>query len=215
MPKSAPTSGNYGRVLFISNQKEKASPPIPKQTTVSASKVVQTYRPGLTRPTRRSNGERDMPWIYHQRSGLLEYRWQHAAHSVGTGYSGAPGAVNDPTQEAIHFRGPIPKGRYRVGTIFHHHEKGPHVMSLTPVGHSAHHRTDLLIHGDNDDLNHTASQGCVILAPEMRLRIGHSHDRTLEHFLFTPIRGTAFIQDCIEDCAIECKHLNRKRSRSY
>jgi hypothetical protein len=42
-----------------------------------------------------------------------------------------------------------------------------------------------------------------------------SMDRTLEHFLFTPIRGTAFIQACIEDCAIECKHLNRKRSNLF
>ena len=36
----------------------------------------------------------------------------------------------------------------------------------------------------------------------------------LEHFLFIPIRGTAFFQACIEkQCAIKCKYLNRTRSR--
>ena len=120
-----------------------------------------------------------MPWIYHQSTGMLEYTWQHTGHHVGRGYSGAPGAINNSRMETIPFKGPIPKGRYHIGPMHHHEAKGPYVMALTPVGHNAHNRPDLLIHGDNKQMNQTGSEGCIILPPEIRLRIGHSHDRIL------------------------------------
>jgi Tlde1 domain len=128
-----------------------------------------------------------MPWVYHQSTGLLEYRAPHSgptappAHRVGHGYSGAPGAVNNPDMEAIHNVGPIPRGRWRIGPLEPHHgRRGPNVMSLTPIGHDAHTRFGFLIHGDNSLENRSASDGCVILGPDIRLRIGHSHDRLLE-----------------------------------
>lgn len=121
-----------------------------------------------------------MPWIYHQANGSLEYKWEHTGHRVGKGYSGGPGAVNDPRMEAMRFKGPIPKGNYHIGPMYKHPEKGPYVMNLTPVGHDARGRKLLRIHGDNENLNQTASEGCVILPREVRLRIGHSRDRTLQ-----------------------------------
>jgi hypothetical protein len=134
-----------------------------------------------------------MPWIYHQSSGLLEYQWEQRKHEVDkTGYSGAPGAVNNPRMEAHHFVGPIPRGRYHIGKMYDDHEhktpdgkdrkpKGPHVMVLEPHGHDAHGRTDLMIHGDliGQEGKRKASDGCVILPKEIRKRIGHSHDRVL------------------------------------
>jgi len=56
------------------------------------------------------------------------------------------------------------------------------VVGLTPVGHSAHHRTDLVIHGPKKAgaQDHIPSQGCIVLLAETRLRFGHGHDRTLE-----------------------------------
>jgi Protein of unknown function (DUF2778) len=128
-----------------------------------------------------------MPWIYHQSTGQLVYRAPHGAaghqvsHVLGRGYSGAPGSVNNPANESIANTGPIPRGRWHIGNMEPHHSHlGPHVMSLTPVGHNAHNRTAFYIHGDNELLNRTASNGCIILGPDIRYRIGHSHDHLLE-----------------------------------
>jgi hypothetical protein len=52
-------------------------------------------------------------------------------------------------------------------------------MDLSPVGHDAHNRLNFRIHGDNKHLNHTASEGCIILPKSIRLRIGHSLDKLL------------------------------------
>jgi hypothetical protein len=128
-----------------------------------------------------------MPWIYHQSTGRLEYMAPHGAaghqtgHLVGVGYSGAPGSVNSPHMENIHNVGPIPRGRWRIGPLeAHHPHLGPHVMSLTPIGHHAHGRTSFYIHGDNQQGNQSASNGCVIMGLDIRNRIGHSHDHLLE-----------------------------------
>lgn len=128
-----------------------------------------------------------MPWIYHQSTGQLEYRsptgaaGQHGADQVATGYSGAPGSVNNSNAEGIANVGPIPRGRWQIGAIeAHHPHLGPNVMSLTPVGHSAHGRSAFYVHGDNALGNRSASNGCIILGPDIRHRIGRSHDRVLE-----------------------------------
>jgi lipoprotein-anchoring transpeptidase ErfK/SrfK len=121
-----------------------------------------------------------MPWTYHQSNGLLEYRWEHNVHHVGRGYSGAPGAVNNSHMEAIHFKGPIPRGHYHIGPMGQRPNLKWPVMTLTPVGHKAHNRTHLLIHGDNQNGNQTGSNGCIILEKAIRLRIGHSHDHILQ-----------------------------------
>ena len=120
-----------------------------------------------------------MPWIYHQSTGVLNYRHEHSSHPVGRGYSGAPGSMNKPTLEGVPFKGPIPRGNYHIGPMYHHHDKGPDVMNLTPVGHDAHKRDHFRIHGDNKHLNHSASEGCIILPKPIRLRLGHSLDKEL------------------------------------
>ena len=114
-------------------------------------------------------------WTYHQRTGHL---FLHG-HMIATGYSGAPGSVNDPDAETLHAKGPIPRGHYTIGLLeAHHGTKGPFVMQLTPRGHSAHGRDHFLIHGDNTEVNHTASHGCIILPRDIRLKLGKSgvHD---------------------------------------
>jgi hypothetical protein len=118
-----------------------------------------------------------MPWTYHQTTGALE----RDGRLVATGYSGAPGSVNDPDQEDVHSIGPIPRGSYHIEHLEAHHGRlGPNVMHLTPVGHHAHGRSSLYIHGDNRDQNRSASEGCIILPPDVRLRIENSQDQTLE-----------------------------------
>jgi hypothetical protein len=107
-----------------------------------------------------------MAWVYHQRSGLLEYKWEHKRHRVGTGYSGKGQGLNNPQMEAVSFQGPIPRGRYRIGPMYHHPHKGPHVMNLTPIGHNARNRDYFRIHGDKKMRRITAPQrGALSLNP--------------------------------------------------
>ncbi len=115
-----------------------------------------------------------MPWIYEQETGRLFQNGK--LHGVG--YSGRAGpARNNPVMEISRSTGPIPAGRWKIGTAFQHDHKGPIVMRLSPVGHEAYGRTGFLIHGDNK--SHDASEGCIILGPTIRAAIRDSKDAEL------------------------------------
>ena len=118
-----------------------------------------------------------MPWTYSQSTGQL----RHNGVPVGTGYSGAGTTAttgrNNSAMQNVANHGPIPQGQWTVGTAFNHPQKGPTVMSLTPVGHNALGRSGFLIHGNNATNN--ASQGCIILGPALRQQISNSGDTTL------------------------------------
>ena len=98
---------------------------------------------------------------------------------MALGYSGVGAGLNNPSREHEGFVGPIPKGRYRMRVIPHAKYKPP-VLSLTPEGHNAHGRTLFLIHGDNQGLNFTASEGCIILPRPARESIANGGDDLLE-----------------------------------
>lgn len=115
-----------------------------------------------------------MVWTYHQANGRLEQNGK----PVAIGYSGAGKGVNDPAMQNVGFVGPIPRGKYAIGSPYDTKANGPHVMALTPLGHKALGRTDFLIHGDNK--SQTASQGCIILAADIRRKISTSGDAVLE-----------------------------------
>ncbi|WP_174291457.1 tlde1 domain-containing protein [Sphingomonas bacterium] len=115
-----------------------------------------------------------MPWRYQQSTGVLTHNGQR----VTVGYSGAGTGRNNHAMQATANVGPIPTGNYTIGTPYNTTTHGPHVMRLTPQGHTALGRSGFLIHGDNR--THTASQGCVILDPNVRNRISASRDLTLE-----------------------------------
>jgi len=117
-----------------------------------------------------------MPWQYSQRTGQLTQN----GRVVGSGYSGAPAGRNNPQMQQIRNIGPIPQGRYRIGTARNTDEHGPHVMDLTPIGHNAFGRTEFLIHGERrNGPPGSASQGCIILGPVIRQQISASGDREL------------------------------------
>ena len=114
-----------------------------------------------------------MPWTYSQSTGALT----HNGVAVATGYSGAGAGRNNSTMEGTANVGPIPRGAYTVGPAYNTTTHGPHVMRLTPNGHTALGRSGFLIHGDN--ASHTASQGCIILPRNIRDRISASTDNAL------------------------------------
>ncbi len=117
-------------------------------------------------------------WTYHQRSGRL----LRDGALVGQGYSGDGPALADgrdnPAMEAVRGKGPIPRGRWRIGPLRTSRRVGPHAMDLTPVGHDAHGRSAFMIHGDNTASD--ASRGCIILSRPLRQRISDSGDSDLE-----------------------------------
>lgn len=118
------------------------------------------------------NRREERRWIYNQRTGQLR---APDGRIAATGYSGAPGYVNDPASEALKGRGPIPKGRYRIGEPFTSRATGPHSIPLQPEGHDAHGRTAFQIHGDNARRPpRSSSRGCPIFGRGIREAITHS-----------------------------------------
>jgi hypothetical protein len=116
-----------------------------------------------------------MTWTYRQSDGELAYDGELICHA----YSGFGEGKNNSSLEWKPNVGPIPRGRYIIGPDMgdYGNKKAP-VMRLTPDGHSACGRSGFLIHGDN--LDHTASHGCIIVGRVIRQMIADSPDKELE-----------------------------------
>lgn len=113
-------------------------------------------------------------WQYSQHTGELTV----AGVFEGTGYSGHGLGRNNPEAQELPNTGPIPQGRYQIGSAYEHPHLGPCVMNLDPInGTNTFGRSAFRIHGDN--ARHDASQGCVILGPSIRRLIAASPDREL------------------------------------
>jgi len=97
-----------------------------------------------------------------------------------TVYSGVPECRNDPAHEQEVGRGPIPRGKYKIGVAYDDPgHLGPVVMRLYPLpGTNVFGRDAFRIHGDNE--NHDASHGCVIVPHLLRCRIAKANDRILQ-----------------------------------
>jgi len=92
---------------------------------------------------------------------------------VATGYAGKGEGKNNPAMEKEKNVGPIPKGLYKIGKP--REWRGmPNVFDLTPDGHDALGRTEFLIHGDSKKNPGNASEGCIILGPDIRKQIADS-----------------------------------------
>lgn len=117
-------------------------------------------------------------WIYQISTGDLT---DPAGDSIGTGYSGNGADLDNPAAEGEVGHGPIPQGWWSIGAFFEDSDKGPIVCHLTPQeGNTMDGRQGgFMIHGDNKAMNHTASDGCIILSHVLRQTIASSADRTL------------------------------------
>jgi hypothetical protein len=101
--------------------------------------------------------------------------------NIGTGYSGFEGGLDNPAMEQVPDFGPIPLGQWQIVAWRDEYEdKGPCVAQLSPVGHDAFGRSGFLIHGDNAELNHTASHGCIIASHDIRQQLRDSGEIQLE-----------------------------------
>jgi len=126
---------------------------------------------------------------YHQKSGAFECTSDDTGQPVvnATGYSGhGPGLNNPALQEQKYYPGvpgsyggPIPVGTYGIGPPTT--TKGPLTFPLTPLpGTNTFGRDGMLIHGDNSDRDHSASEGCIVLGPDPRHKLASCGGGTLQ-----------------------------------
>ena len=115
-------------------------------------------------------------WYFSQRGAI----WHDNGPKSGS-YSGHGEGLNNHAMEAVHGVGPIPVGRYAIGPWEAQHGRlGRIVAALTPVGHDAHGRSGFFWHGDNAEMNNTASDGCIVSPYATRMKGIQSADDELE-----------------------------------
>jgi hypothetical protein len=118
-----------------------------------------------------------MTWSYAQKTGELS----HNGTRLATGYSGNTTGLNNPNEQDRIGIGPVPQGDYTIGPPHRPtNHLGPIALPLYPAAtNDMHGRCGFFIHGDNQKMNHTASDGCIILARTARQAIIESHDTKL------------------------------------
>jgi hypothetical protein len=101
---------------------------------------------------------------------------------IAFGYSGNGEYKNNPDFQNIPMHGPLPCGKYTIGSIESNHPKlGPDVMELTPdPANQMYGRSGFFIHGDSKVEPGTASDGCIIFNRIVRIGIAASKDTQLE-----------------------------------
>ncbi len=97
------------------------------------------------------------------------------------GYSGRDLGLNNPSMQDVAFTGPLPRGKYTIGSPRYVNSTGNYTMPLEPCdGHEMYGRNLFKIHGDNKEQNFTASEGCIVISIIVRTAIWKSQDLTLE-----------------------------------
>jgi hypothetical protein len=118
-----------------------------------------------------------MPWTYEQQSGRLLLNSQ----LIGTGYSGGDDGKNNPAMQAVKDVGPIPQGSWTIVGPPYSAAQGPYVLRLQPVdGTNTFGRDGFLMHGDSKDHPGCASEGCIIMPFDVRVKVWSSGDTDLE-----------------------------------
>jgi hypothetical protein len=121
---------------------------------------------------------RNNMWTYSQSTGNLN---APDMSLVGQGYSGRGAGLNNPLLQNHPGLGPIPQGKWIMGKFIDDiGHKGPIVTHLSPVeGTNTFGRDGFMIHGDNMHRDDTASEGCIILAHDLRELIAKSEDHVI------------------------------------
>ena len=117
-------------------------------------------------------------WQYQQSTGQMT---DPNGNVVATGYSGHNGGINDPSQQSSPNIGPLPQGNYTIGPA---HTPPDHLgvfaLPLYPdPNNTMFGRFGFFIHGDNQFMNQTASDGCIIMPLTVRESIANSGDNAL------------------------------------
>lgn len=115
-------------------------------------------------------------WTYSQSTGHLSRDGVY----VATGYAGHPPHVNDPNAQNASNVGPLPQGAYTIGAAFWSAHLGPLAMYLDPdKSNEMFGRGGFYIHGDSIQYPGFASNGCIVMAHEIRAQISTNKDKQL------------------------------------
>lgn len=110
--------------------------------------------------------------IFNRVGGTLSIEDPDNSATYGSIYSGDKDHYNQPQFEQLPKKGPIPAGEYQLHYQAEHPILGKHVFELEPkAGQPMYGRSGFFIHGDNEELNHTASEGCIIAPLEARIHL--------------------------------------------
>ncbi|WP_434461823.1 tlde1 domain-containing protein [Serratia plymuthica] len=95
-------------------------------------------------------------------------------------YAGAVGYQNNTKFECLKDKGPLPRGKYKIGAPYASVNTGRYTIPLTPTstGNMCN-RDAFKIHGDSLKNPGKASKGCIIANPKYREEIWNSGDREL------------------------------------
>jgi len=117
-------------------------------------------------------------WHYSQTTGAIV---SDDGSIRGAGYSGRGADLDNPAGQGDICEGPIPQGIWDIGPFFDDPGgRGLVVCHLTPeMDTETYGRSGFMIHGDNSEHNHTASEGCIVLARPLREAIATSGDKRL------------------------------------
>jgi hypothetical protein len=115
-------------------------------------------------------------FTYRISDGELNLEDSATTTFMGTGYSGKGYARNKRYYTHLVNQGPIPEGWYTLNGPFDHyinsygHRLGNQVFRLiTDPNNRMFSRSGFALHGDN--VNHDASEGCIIMGPTIRNHI--------------------------------------------
>ena len=119
-----------------------------------------------------------MSWTYEIVSGRL---YRDSGELVGVGYSGKDPHKNDPSAQSLKNEGPIPAGAYTIMPPQNTAAHGPYAMALEPdPANLMWGRDGFLMHGDSIVAPGTASEGCIIMARDVREDVWESMDHNLD-----------------------------------
>ena len=110
-----------------------------------------------------------MSFEYQQSTGILT----HDGEEMATGYAGCGEGLNNPAMQDVHKVGPLPQGLYTILPPCTDPKVGIIAMRLIPdPANEMYGRADFFCHGDNEAMNHTASEGCMVMPHNTRVAIG-------------------------------------------
>ena len=110
--------------------------------------------------------------------------WFGPDHTVwGVGYSGHGDSKNNPSDEDLVDRGPIPSGNYTiVGPLLNTVKHGPDVLRLLPdeltrqaIADVGRDPDSFMLHGDSIAHPGDGSDGCIVMPHDVRVRIWESN----------------------------------------
>jgi hypothetical protein len=116
-----------------------------------------------------------MPWLFQIASGRIS----HDGQTIGAAYSGAPGYVDNPADESLVAKGPLPEGWYTFGVPVDSPHTGPFSIPLIPdADNDMYGRGGFFCHGDGINAPpQTSSEGCIVALRSVREQMDYSRQK--------------------------------------